>query len=97
MKLGLIPAVITPYVLRKIGYGHARALFISGERFDAETALRIGLVQRVVSAEQLDTEINAVVENLLQNGPNAIAAAKMLLHASMVLPADELRSLTIAR
>ncbi|OYT68239.1 MAG: enoyl-CoA hydratase, partial [Armatimonadetes bacterium CP1_7O] len=48
VKLGLIPAVITPYVLRKIGYGHARALFLSGERFDAETALRIGLVQRVV-------------------------------------------------
>jgi len=97
VKLGLIPAVITPYVLRKIGYGHARALFLSGERFDAETALRIGLVQRVVPAEQLDTAINAIVENLLQNGPNAIAAAKMLLHAALVLPADELRSLTIAR
>lgn len=97
VKLGLIPAVITPYVVRKIGYGHARALFISGERFDAETALRIGLVQRVVAMEQLDSEINAVVENLLQNGPNAIAAAKMLLHAALVLPADELRSLTVAR
>jgi methylglutaconyl-CoA hydratase len=97
VKLGLIPAVITPYVLRKIGYGHARALFISGERFDAETALRIGLVQRVVAAEQLDAEVDAVVKNLLQNGPNAIAAAKMLLHAALVLPADELRSLTVAR
>lgn len=97
VKLGLIPAVIAPYVLRKIGYGHARALFISGERFDAETALRIGLVQRVVAAEQLDAEVDAVVKNLLQNGPNAIAAAKMLLHAALVLPADELRSLTVAR
>jgi methylglutaconyl-CoA hydratase len=97
VKLGLIPAVIAPYVLRKIGYGHARALFISGERFDAETALRIGLVQRVVAADQLDTEVDAVVKNLLQNGPNAIAAAKMLLHAALVLPADELRSLTVAR
>lgn len=97
VKLGLIPAVIAPYVLRKIGYGHARALFISGERFDAETALRIGLVQRVVPAEQLDSEVEVVVQNLLQNGPNAMAAAKMLLHAALVLPADELRSLTIAR
>ena len=97
VKLGLIPAVITPYVVRKIGYGHARACFVSGERFDAETALRMGLIQRVVSAEQLDAEIDAITRNLLQNGPNAMAAAKMLLHAALVLPADELRSLTIAR
>jgi methylglutaconyl-CoA hydratase len=46
VKLGLIPAVIAPYVVRKIGYGNARALFLTGERFDAETALRIGLVHR---------------------------------------------------
>jgi len=97
VKLGLIPAVITPYVLRKIGYGHARALFVTGERFDAETALRIGLIQRVVAAEQLDAAIDAVVQNLLQNGPSAMAAAKMLLHAALVLPPDELRSLTVAR
>lgn len=97
VKLGLIPAVITPYVLRKIGYGHARALFITGERFNAETALRIGLVQRVVPTEQLDAEVDAVVQSLLQNGSSAMAAAKMLLHAALILPADELRSLTIAR
>ncbi|MDM7460249.1 MAG: enoyl-CoA hydratase/isomerase family protein [bacterium] len=97
VKLGLIPAVITPYVLRKIGYGHARALFLTGERFDAETAQRIGLVQRVVPPEQLDATVEAIVQNLLQNGSNAMAAAKMLLHAALTLPPDELRSLTIAR
>lgn len=97
VKLGLIPAVITPYVMRKIGYGNARALFVSGERFDAETALRIGLIHRLVPDEQLDAIVEATVRNLLQNGPNAMAAAKMLLHAALVLPADELRSLTIAR
>ncbi len=97
VKLGLIPAVITPYVMRKIGYGNARALFVSGERFDAETALRIGLIHRLVPDEQLDATVEATVRNLLQNGPNAMAAAKMLLHAALVLPADELRSLTIAR
>ncbi|MCS7272942.1 MAG: enoyl-CoA hydratase/isomerase family protein [Fimbriimonadales bacterium] len=97
VKLGLIPAVIAPYVLRKIGYGNARALFITGERFSAETALRIGLIHRLVPEEQLDAEVDAVVQNLLQNGPNAMTAAKMLLHAALTLPHDEFRSLTIAR
>lgn len=97
VKLGLIPAVVAPYVVRKIGYGHARALFMTGERFDAETALRIGLVHRVVPAEQLDEAIQQAITNLLQNGPQAMASAKMLLHATQTLPVDELRSLTIAR
>jgi methylglutaconyl-CoA hydratase len=97
VKLGLIPAVIAPYVVRKIGYGNARALFLTGERFDAEIALRIGLVHRLAPADQLDAAVEAVVGNLLQNGPNAMAAAKMLLHATQTLPADELRSLTVAR
>ncbi len=97
VKLGLIPAVISPYVVRKIGYGQARALFLTGERFDAETALRIGLIHRVVPAEQLDAEIEQVIAGLKQNGPNAMASAKMLLHATQVLPVDELRSLTVAR
>jgi len=97
VRLGLIPAVIAPYVVRKIGYGHARALFLTGERFDAETACRIGLVHRVVSAERLDEAIHQTIANLLQNGPQAMASAKMLLHATQTLPVDELRSLTIAR
>lgn len=97
VKLGLIPAVVAPYVVRKIGYGHARALFMTGERFDAETALRIGLVHRVVPAEQLDEAIQQAIANLMQNGPQAMASAKMLLHATQTLPVDELRSLTIAQ
>ncbi|MFQ3610557.1 MAG: enoyl-CoA hydratase/isomerase family protein [Fimbriimonadales bacterium] len=97
VKLGLIPAVISPYVVRKIGYGHARALFVTGERFDAETALRIGLVHRIVPPDQLDAEIERLIIGLKQNGPFAMASAKMLLHATQVLPADELRSLTVAR
>lgn len=97
VKLGLIPSVIAPYVVRRIGYGHARALFITGERFDAETALRIGLVQRVVPLEALDEAVDALVRECRANGPIAMASAKMLLHATQVLPLDELRSLTIAR
>lgn len=97
VKLGLIPAVIAPYVVRRIGYGHARALFVSGERFDAETALRIGLVQKVIPASELEETLQKVIEGLKANGPLAMASAKMLLHATQVLPPDELRSLTVAR
>ncbi len=97
VKLGLIPAVIAPYVVRRIGYGHARALFVSGERFDAETALRIGLVHKVVPASELEESLQKVIEGLKANGPVAMASAKMLLHATQVLPPDELRSLTVAR
>lgn len=72
-RLGLAPSVISPYVVRKIGIGHARALFLSAERFDAETALRIGLVNR------LGESADEVVEMLLENGPLAMAAIKKLL------------------
>ncbi len=97
VKLGLIPSVIAPYVVRRIGYGHARALFLTGERFDAETALRIGLVHQVVSESELDSALNTTLTELKKNGPIAMASAKMLLHATQVLPPDELRSLTVAR
>ncbi|NUL81323.1 MAG: enoyl-CoA hydratase/isomerase family protein [Armatimonadetes bacterium] len=72
-RLGLAPSVISPYVVRKIGIGHARALFLSAERFDAETALRIGLVNR------LGDSADEVVRMLLENGPVAMAAIKKLL------------------
>lgn len=73
VRLGLAPSVISPYVVRKIGIGHARALFLSAERFDAETALRIGLVNR------LGDSADEVVRMLLENGPVAMAAIKKLL------------------
>jgi len=76
VKLGIIPAVISPFVLPKIG-AHARRYFLTGERFDAQTALRIGLVQEV--AEDLDATVHAIVEQLLSSGPNATRAAKALV------------------
>ena len=79
VRLGLVPAVIAPYVLQKIGMGAARALFVTGERFNAEEALRIGLVQQVVAAIELDAAIQKKLEWILHAGPNAIAAAKRLL------------------
>ena len=76
VRLGIIPAVISPFVLAKIGPGHARRLFLTGERFDAETALRIGLVH--VLADDLDAEVERFVGELLRSGPEAMRAAKRL-------------------
>jgi methylglutaconyl-CoA hydratase len=76
VKLGIVPAVISPFVLPKIGQ-HARRYFLTGERFDAETALRIGLVHEVT--EELDATVQRIVEELLSSGPNAVREAKKLI------------------
>lgn len=76
--LGIAPAVISPYVVRKIGRGHARALFVNGARFDAARAERIGLVHRVVAREDLDDAVRAVVADCLRAGPRGAAVAKTL-------------------
>ena len=77
VKLGITPAVISPYVLRKIGESAARRYFVTGERFDAATALRIGLVHEVVA--DLDTALEAVVGELRTAGPRAARHAKRLV------------------
>jgi methylglutaconyl-CoA hydratase len=76
VRLGIIPAVISPFVLEKIG-AHARRYVLTGERFDAETALRIGLVHEV--AADLDQAVDGIVEELLRSGPAAVRAAKRLV------------------
>jgi methylglutaconyl-CoA hydratase len=77
VKLGIIPAVISPFVLPKIG-AHARRYFLTGERFDAETALRIGLVDEV--ATDLDAAVDRVLGEMLTSGPQAVREAKQLIH-----------------
>lgn len=79
VRLGIAPATIAPFVVRKIGYSHARALFLSGERFGAQRAREIGLVHEVVPEDGLDGAISAKVDALLAGGPRAQAAVKMLL------------------
>jgi methylglutaconyl-CoA hydratase len=76
VRLGIIPAVISPFVFARIGAGAARPLFVTGERFDAETALRIGLVDEV--AEELDAAVERQVAAILRSGPEATRAAKRL-------------------
>jgi methylglutaconyl-CoA hydratase len=79
VRLGIAPATISPFVVRKIGVSHARALFLTGERFDAERAGEIGLVHRVVSREGLDSAVDEKVGELLRGGPVAQASLKGLL------------------
>jgi len=77
VKLGIIPAVISPFALAKIGGANARRYFVTGERFDAATALRIGLVSEV--ATDLDAAVDRVVGELLSAGPKAARWAKRLV------------------
>jgi enoyl-CoA hydratase/carnithine racemase len=78
VRLGLVPATISPFVLPKIGHGQARALFTTGEAFKADRALRIGLVHEVVAPADLDTEVQRKLKAILSAGPEAIATSKQL-------------------
>jgi methylglutaconyl-CoA hydratase len=79
VRLGIAPVTIAPFVVRKIGYSQARALFLTGERFGADLAREIGLVHEVVPEEELDATVERVAAQLLQGGPAAQAAIKEAL------------------
>jgi methylglutaconyl-CoA hydratase len=79
VKLGILPAVISPYVLAKIGRSAARELFLTGARFTAARAREIGLVHAAGAAEELDRMVAKFVNDLLTSAPEAIAAAKELI------------------
>ncbi|MCB1609388.1 MAG: enoyl-CoA hydratase/isomerase family protein [Xanthomonadales bacterium] len=80
VKLGLVPAVISPYVVEAIGPRQARRYFLTGESFDAATAQQLGLVHQVVPADQLDAVLNQQLEMLLRAGPAAVRVAKQLVY-----------------
>jgi methylglutaconyl-CoA hydratase len=81
VKLGLSPATISPYVVRAIGERAARRYFLSGERFGAEEAHRLGLLSAVSPPEKLDGEIGEILKHLMQGGPAAMAKIKDLIRA----------------
>jgi methylglutaconyl-CoA hydratase len=91
-RLGLIPAVISTFVLPKIGESHARALFASGQRFGADRALAIGLVHEMVAdLATLDGRVDALLDELRAAGPTASRAAKALVRELRTLDEDEAR------
>ena len=93
-KLGIIPAVISPDVLAIIGRGHARALFLTAERFDADRAARIGLVHVVVPPDHLDEEVERVLKELKSSAPTAVVRAKELIATVPGLPPHEVMMYT---
>jgi methylglutaconyl-CoA hydratase len=96
VRLGILPAVISPFVVAKIGLSAARALFLAGSRFPAALAHRLGLVHEVVPAAELDAVVDTVVHDLLQGAPSAQRRAKALLREIAGRPAADVRPLTSA-
>jgi methylglutaconyl-CoA hydratase len=88
VKIGLIPATISPYVIRAIGERAARRYFTTGERFNATQAHRLGLLHEVVAQDQLDSTVAAMVEALMSSAPLAVRAAKALINQVAGRPID---------
>ena len=97
VRLGIIPAVISPYVVRKIGESHAREWFLTGARHDAHEARRIGLVHIVAAEASLGSVTEGVLDALLAGGPQALAEAKKLAQSVGHLPLREQQALTVQR
>jgi methylglutaconyl-CoA hydratase len=94
VRLGIVPAMIAPFVLRKIGLRNGRELFLTGERFTAVQAKEFGLVQYVVAEEGLEAQVDEIVAQLLLGAPGAQAAIKQLLRHIEMLPIAETRQFT---
>jgi methylglutaconyl-CoA hydratase len=94
VRLGIVPAVISPFVIAKIGRSAARELFLTGARFSATRAKEIGLVHMVTDAGSLDHEVARCVTDLLHGAPGALAAAKALVPCVALLPLEEATALT---
>ena len=97
VRLGLVPAVISPYVLGKIGESAARELFLTGEKFEAVRALEIGLVRAAVPEEDLDATITRRVNELLLSGPRAISEAKALIREVAYRRPEDIQRYTVER
>ena len=98
VKLGLMPAVISPFVLPRIGEGAARAHFLSGERFGAERALQIGLVAEIAADRAaMDARVNALIAQVLSGGPEAVRNAKAVIRDQRGLSRTDALALTVKR
>jgi methylglutaconyl-CoA hydratase len=89
VRLGLSPACIAPYVVRKLGEAACRELFLTGDRFKAHEAHRLGLVHRLAEPAELDGEVDRLVRRLLANGQQAMASCKELLQRVPAMPLEK--------
>jgi methylglutaconyl-CoA hydratase len=97
VRVGIMPSVVSPYVIRRLGAGRAGALFVTGMRFDARHALDIGLADAVESPEELDAKVALYVDAIVAGAPNAVNAAKKLVRDVAGRPIAEVRDETIKR
>jgi len=96
VRLGIVPAVISPYVVQRVGAGTARRLFLTGRAIDAAEALRVGLADEVAASDALDAAVDRVTRDLLRGGPGALTAAKTLVTAVDGRPPADVRDETAA-
>ncbi|HID93530.1 MAG TPA: enoyl-CoA hydratase/isomerase family protein [bacterium (Candidatus Stahlbacteria)] len=94
VKLGLVPAVISPYVIKRMGESACRELFLTGERISAKRARELGLVNQVVPMEELDDAVDERINQLLLAGPKALATCKELLQKVPSMSLEEVKSYT---
>jgi methylglutaconyl-CoA hydratase len=94
VKIGLVPAAISPYVVRRIGEGKAREYFLTGKRISAKKALEIGLINEVVPLKRLKVTVDDTAKLLLSSGPDAIAACKELIHRVPEMSFNEVKKYT---
>jgi len=94
VKIGVVPACIGPYVIRKLGEGKARELFITGERMKAGRAYEVGLVNKVVEDDRLDDEVDRLINTILTSGPNAVATAKRLVSEVPAMTPEQFKPYT---
>lgn len=97
VRLGVIPAVISPYLVRRVGESRARAWFVTGERITAEEARHAGLVHRVVPEKELGAAAKSVLDAILLGGPEAVPEAKKLARAVASMPIREATNMAIQR
>ncbi len=95
VRLGIVPANISTFVLPKIGSRAARRYFLTGERFGAEEAKAIGLIHEVVPPDRLDTKVNDLLKEILRCGPNAVAIAKDVIREGLARSRDEAIDYTV--
>lgn len=94
VKIGLVPACISPYVVMRAGPAACREFFLTGERMTAEKAFRLGLVNAVVPPEGLDDEVAKIAKRTISSGPRALAVCKELLDGVMHMPLSEAKAYT---
>jgi methylglutaconyl-CoA hydratase len=96
-RLGILPAVVSPFVVRKVGGARATALFMTGSRIDAKRAHEIGLVERLAEPTDLDAAVGRVLDAITSGGPKAVNAAKRLVREVAEKRIDEIDDLTVKR